>query len=119
MDKNRLCMDSKKTEYITFGSSRQLKKNEIRSIDINGDIIVGSTCIRYLRVWADQQLNFKHHIAQKCKIAILNIQRLKQIRKFPTKEATCIIVQDLIISHLDYCNSIYVGLPASTIAPLV
>ena len=28
MDKNRLCMNSKKTEYITFGSSRQLKKNQ-------------------------------------------------------------------------------------------
>ena len=118
MDKNRLHMSSKKTEYITFRSSRQLKKNEIRSIDINGDIIAGNTCIRFLRVWADQQLNFKHHIAQKCKIAMLNIQRLKQIRKFLTKEAACIIAQGVIISHLDYCNSIYVGLPASTIAPL-
>ena len=87
MDKNRLCINSNKTEYITFRSSRQLKKNEIRSSDINGDIIAGSTCIRYLRVWVDQQLNFKHHIAQKCKIAMLNIQRLKQIRKFLTKEA--------------------------------
>ena len=53
MDKNGLCVNSKKTEYITFGSSRQLKKNEIRSIDINGDIIAGSTCIRYIGVWAD------------------------------------------------------------------
>ena len=40
-------MNSKKTEHITFGSSRQLKKNENRSIDINGDTTVGSTCIRY------------------------------------------------------------------------
>ena len=69
MDKNRLHMNSKKTEYITLGSARQLKKNEIRSIDISGDIIAGSTCIRYLGVWADQQLNFKQHIAQKCKIS--------------------------------------------------
>ena len=29
MDKNRLRMNSKKTQYITFGSSRQLKKMEI------------------------------------------------------------------------------------------
>ena len=112
-------MNSKKTEYITFGSSRQLKKNEIRSIEINGDTIVGSTCIRYLGVWEDQQLNFKHHITQKCKRAMVNIQRLKQIRKFLTREATCVIVKGLIISHLDYCNSIYLDLPASTIAPLV
>ena len=45
--------------------------------------------------------------------------RLKQIRKFLTQKAACVIAQGLIISHLDYCNSIYGGLPASTIAPLV
>ena len=88
------------------------------NIDINGDIIAGSTCKRYFGVWIDQQLNFKHHIAQKCKIAMLNIQRLKQIRKFLTREATCVIAQGLIILHLNYCNSIYAGLPSSTIAPL-
>ena len=82
MDKNRLHMNSKETEYITFRSSRQLKKNENRHIDINGDTIVGSTCIRYLGVWADQQLNFKHHVGQKCKRAMFNIQRVKQIRSF-------------------------------------
>ena len=50
---------------------------------------------------------------------MLNMPRLKQIRKFLTQEAACVIEQGLIISHLDYCNSIYAGLPASTIAPLV
>ena len=50
---------------------------------------------------------------------MLNIRRLKQIRKFLSHEAPCVIAQGLIISHLDYCNSIYTGLPASTIAPLV
>ena len=64
-------MKSNKTEYITFGSSEQLMKNNVKSIDINGDLIAGSTCIKYLGVWANHQLNFKHHIAQKCKIAML------------------------------------------------
>ena len=32
-------------------------KNNVKSIDINGDQIVGSTCIRYLGVWVDQLLN--------------------------------------------------------------
>ena len=39
-------------------------------------------------------------------------------KEFLTKEAACIIAQGLILAHLDYCNSIYAGLPASTIAPL-
>ena len=112
MDTNRLHMNSKKTEYITFGSSKQFMKNNVKSININGDPIASITCIRYLGVWADQQL------AQKCKTAMLNMQRLKKIWKFLIQEAACVIAQGLIISDLDYCNSIYAGLPASTIAPL-
>ena len=50
---------------------------------------------------------------------MLNMQRLKQSRKFLTEEAAYVIAKGLIISHLDYCNSIYAGLPASTLAPLV
>ena len=69
MDTNRLHMDSKKTEYITFGSSKQLTKNNVKSIDINGDQIPSGTCIRYFGVWANKQLNFKHYKAQKCKTA--------------------------------------------------
>ena len=58
MDTNRLHMNSKKTEYITLRSSKQLMKNNVKSIDISGDQIASSTCIRYLGVWADTQLNF-------------------------------------------------------------
>ena len=72
-------MNSNKTENITFGSSKQLKNN-VKNITINGDHITSSICIRYLGVWANQQLNFKHHIAPKFKTAMLNMQRLKQIR---------------------------------------
>ena len=53
-------MNSKKTKYITVGSSKQLMKNIVKSIDISGDQIASGTCIRYFGVWADQQLNFKH-----------------------------------------------------------
>ena len=41
---------------------------------------------------------FKHHIAQMCKIAMLNMQRLKQIREFLTQEAACVIARS---DHLE------------------
>ena len=50
---------------------------------------------------------------------MLDIQWLEQIRKYLIWEAAYVIAQGLIISHLDYCNSTYIGFPASTIAPLV
>ena len=42
---------------------------------------------------------------------MLNIQHIKNIRHLLTQEATEILVLGTVISHLDYCNSIVVGLP--------
>ena len=38
-----------------------------------------------------------------------NYLKIKNIRKYFTKEATKIFVLSLVISHLDYCNLILYG----------
>ena len=47
-----------------------------------------------------------------CRFALYNI------RPFLTREAAQLLVQALVIHHLDYCNSLLAGLPASAIKPL-
>ena len=78
MDENWLKMNSSKTEIIIFGSRQQLSKVTMNSMLINGDKIDIGDCIKYLGVWTDQHLTFKHHIKTKCKTAMWNLQKLKQ-----------------------------------------
>jgi len=54
-------------------------------------------------------------VARSCRIALYNIHRT---RPFLTREAAQILAQVLIITRLDYCNSLLAGLPASAIKPL-
>ena len=54
-------------------------------------------------------------VARSCRFALYNIRR---IRSFLTREAAQLLVQSLVISRLDYCNSLLAGLPASAIKPL-
>jgi len=54
-------------------------------------------------------------VARSCTIDLYNICR---IRPFLTREAAQILVQALVLTLLDYCNSLLAGLPASTIKPL-
>jgi len=54
-------------------------------------------------------------VAQSCRIALYNIHR---IRPYLTHEAAQILVQVLVITHLDYCNYLLAGLPVSVIKPL-
>ena len=111
MDENCLKMNSGKTEVIIFGSRQQVSKTITKSMCINGENIEISDCIKYLGVWVDQHLTFKHHIKMKCKTAMWNLQKLKTIRSVLTIEAANTLAMGTIISHLDYCNSIYSGLP--------
>ena len=43
---------------------------------------------------------------------------IKRIRPFLTKETAQVLIQALVISRLDYCNSLLAGAPASAIKPL-
>ena len=70
-----------------------------------------SVDIRYLGVYLDSQLSFKQHITHKCKVAMLDIHRIRNIRSTLTTEATPTLVIGLVTSHLDFCNSVLFGLP--------
>ena len=54
-------------------------------------------------------------VARSCRFALYNICRT---RPFLTREAAQLLVQVLVISRLDYCNSLLAGLPVSAIKPL-
>ena len=118
MDKNQLKMNSSKTEDIIFGSRQQLSKTITKSMWINGENIEISDCIKYLGVWADQHLTFKQHIKIKCKTAMWNLQKVKPIRLVLTIEAANTFAMGTMFSHLDYCNSIYSGLPETDLKKL-
>ncbi|KAI4881966.1 hypothetical protein NFI96_010380 [Prochilodus magdalenae] len=70
-----------------------------------------------LGVILDGQLSFSAHIAnltRSCRFLLYNIRR---IRPFFSQEATQLLVQSLVISRLDYCNSLLAGLPLRAIRP--
>ena len=70
-----------------------------------------SKVVKYLGMWMDSNLTFKDHIVKKCRTSMINIQQIKHIRPFLNWEACTTLMSGLVISHLDYCNSILAGLP--------
>ena len=115
MDQNRLKMNASKTEFILFGSRKQLAKCITTELDINGNSIPRSEWIHYLGEWMDQHLSFKTHIKIKCKSATFNLFRLCKICSVLTRETANLLALALIISHLDYAIATLNGLPDSDI----
>ena len=111
-------MNENKTEFIYFGGPKQLEKCIINQVNVNGEMIPSSHITRYLEAYLDSTLNLKEHIKKKCKAAMLNLLKIKATRKFLTKETSIKAIIALVMPHLDYANSILVGLPKTTVSQL-
>ena len=118
MDKNRLRMNDGKTEFIMFSSRQLAIKIDTDCLNVNRIMIQKGEVIKYLGICLDSQLNFKHHITMKCRVAMLNLQRLKMIQKYLIKDAANTLALALVISHLDYCNAILADFPDTDISCL-
>ena len=75
-------------------------------------------CVKYLGVLLDTELNMKRQVNCIAGACFFQLRRLRQLRNVISSHALQRVVSALILSKLDYCNSVLAGLPASTLAPL-
>ena len=58
------------------------------------------------------------HVKRVSKSAFYHLRLISRIRRFLNFSATKTLVHALVLSRIDYCNSLLAGLPEKTIAPL-
>ena len=63
-------------------------------------------------------LSMENFISQTAKSCYYQLRRISSVRKYLSVEATVKLVTSLILSRLDYCNSLLSGLPASSVHSL-
>ena len=80
-------------------------------IKVCGDIVFRSDVIKLIGAWLVSKLNHKTHISRKCHTAMFNLQRIKYICKYLTEKACQRLLHSLVMSHLCYTNSLFIGLP--------
>ena len=111
-------MNATKTEFIMFGSKKQLQKCTTETLKVNDDMVPISETIKYLGAWLDQHLSFKIYIKKKCQIAMMNLQRIKTIHHMLSQEACHQVMLGLVMSLLDYVNAILINIPQREIQKL-
>ena len=103
----------------------EIKQNEkhqyitnISSIYVAGDVVDRSTVVKCLGAYLDEQLRLDKHVTEKCKKETYNLYNIRKIRNLLTISACKTLVQGLFLSHLDYANAIFVGIPKRNIQRL-
>ena len=66
----------------------------------------------------DESLSLIPQVTAMCKSAFYHLRKIRLIRKHLTCDAAQLLVQALVTSKLDYCNSLLYGLPKNVIKQL-
>ena len=59
----------------------------------------------------DDNMSFEEHVNDLCKTAFYHIRNISRIRPCLGIDSTKTLVQVLVMSRLDHCNSLLYGLP--------
>ena len=111
---NKLSLNTDKSELLNIPSNY----SNFPQIFINNNEITPSTSIRYLGVIIDDNVNMNRHVSSMCKKANYELYKIRKIGHYLNKRATTILTNSLVFSSLDYCNSLLIGLPKSTLLPI-
>ena len=120
MSQNKLKLNNDKTEIILFGSKKHLLAElNIKSLSVAGtDVSVATEPVRNLGAMFDSQLIMAPHVKSVVKKSSFHMRNIGKARRVLTEDATKTVMQSLVMSRLDYCNALLIGIQQDLIAKL-
>ena len=119
MSQNKLKLNNDKTEIILFGSKKHLAELNIKSLSVAGtDVSVAFVPVRNLGDMFDSQLIMAPHVKSVVKRSSFHRRNIGKARRVLTEDATKTVMQSLVMSRLDYCNALLIGIQQDLIAKL-
>jgi hypothetical protein len=109
--------DSKSDALVCYSTSSRLKPANIYLALGEASVTLSDT-VRNLGVSLDTHLTMQKQIGKVCSSACYQLKKIAKIRKYITRAAAAQLVSALVISHIDYGNSLLAGIPASRLYPL-
>ena len=111
MPRNMLKLNDQKTEFIIFGTHQQLKKIDNITIKIGSENIIPAEHVRNLGFFMDRFCKNTKHINHLSSLLCYQLRNIHNIRGKLDFNTAKTVVQALILSKLDYCNSLLAGTP--------
>ena len=123
MVNNFMKLNESKTELLVIGKPLVLKRFNLEITIKFGDTIITPTVCKNdtwksLGVLLDESLNMERQINNVRKNCCWTMNNLRTIRKYLDERVKLMLVKQLIISKLDYCNALYMNLSKTRVKKL-
>ena len=113
MSANLLMLNPSKTDFLLIGLPKQLSKVANPSLSVSPDVSLSpAASARDLGVLFDSNFSLSDHISSIVKSCLFHVRDLRRLRPILDKNTARTIATALIHSKLDYCNSLFLNLPA-------
>ena len=87
-------------------------------LNVGNTVVKLSQRVKVLGVTLGEQLNFREFIVNKIRTCNYHLRNLKNIQQSLPQETKILLVNNIILSTLDYCNSLLICLPDCALDPL-
>ena len=112
MKEKHLKLNEEKTEVMLIGTKAFLAKSKkIDSMKIGDEFVDVRKTATNIGVTFDATMSFSNHISNITKKCYFHLFLISKIRPFLTEKVANKLVCSLILSRLDYANSVLYGLP--------
>ena len=111
MESKQLKLNQDKTECLLVGKNRDIKRLNMSTLCINGRNLDVCDAVKNLGVTLDSTLSMKEHIQQVVRTTNYHLRNIAFIKKYLDETTMKMLVQNHVITKLDYCNSLYYGMP--------
>ena len=119
MTVNHLKLNASKTEVILCGKPALLRKlDHVKYVHIADDIVAISSSARNIGAIIDSTLSMREHVNSVTRACYLKLRQISQIRQYLSQNLTAELVRVLILTKLDYVNSLLYGVNDSLLHKL-
>ena len=109
MNKNRLKLNDKKTEFVIFGTSTGLKKVATTTIRVGQEAITACDKVRNIGAMFDSEMKMDTQVSSMCKSAWFHLYKIEKIRFYLSDDQKKSVVHAYVTPKLDGNNALLVG----------
>ena len=115
---NKLKFNDNKSEFLVVCAPWSRDEISVETLTVGTSLVKATVSTRNLGVHIDHALKMDVHIQKQCQSMIAQLKNIAHIRRYLEKQAAEKLIHAFVGSRLDYCNSLLVGIPETSLAKL-